>query len=88
MYTATRWRHDVFVAGEIPDEERLRAFGFLVTAGIGHRLAAAGLIERVIDAATEPFEQLKGGHTHLRLEGVHVTGYEKTNSHPVACSMI
>ncbi len=41
-------RHHVIVRGEVPDEQRLGRRGLFMAPGVGHRLAAAGLVARVI----------------------------------------
>ena len=42
------------------DEEGFGGGGIVLAAAVGHRLAAAGLIERVLDRAAEPLEELQG----------------------------
>jgi hypothetical protein len=53
----------------------------LVAAAVGHRLAAAGLVERVVDLAAEALEQLERGDADLREEGVDVAGNEQGHFH-------
>jgi hypothetical protein len=68
-------------AQEAPDEEGFGGGGIVLAAAVGHRLPAAGLIERVLDRAAEPLDELQGRDAHLREEGVDVTGNEEPELH-------
>jgi hypothetical protein len=81
VHAAARGTHHVVEAREVPDEERLGTCGFLVTARVGHGLPAAGLVERIVDLASEALQQFEGGDADLRLESVHVAGNEETDAH-------
>ncbi len=72
---------DVVVAGEIAHEELLGGARLRAAAGVGHRLAAAGLVERVFDLAAKAFQKLQSGDANLWLEGVDVAGDEKSDAH-------
>ena len=52
---------DVIEAGEVAHEQRLSGGGFVVEPAIYHRLAAAGLVARVVDVVAEPLEQFDLG---------------------------
>ena len=64
---------------EALDEEGLGGGGIVLAAAVGHRLPAAGLIERVLNRAAEPLEELERGDAHFREKGVDVTGDEEPN---------
>ncbi len=66
---------------EALDEEGLGGRGIFLAAAVGHRLAAAGLVERIIDGAAEPLEELQRRDAHLWEEGVDVTGNEEPELH-------
>ena len=55
--------------------------GIVLATAVGHRLPAAGLIERILDRAAESLEELQGRDAHLREEGVDVTGDEEPKLH-------
>jgi hypothetical protein len=59
MDAARRRPDDVVVAGEIAREHAFRAGSFSVGAAIRHRLAAAGLLLRIVDVDAEAFEQFE-----------------------------
>ena len=59
MNATAGWRDDVVVAGEIAHEQRLGVRAFGIETAVGHRLAAAGLVARIVDIMTEPLEQLE-----------------------------
>ena len=48
--------------------------GLLLKAGIGHRLSAARLVQRVGHVETQMLQQLVGGNTHLGIYHIYVTG--------------
>src|SRR5271163_2789131 len=81
MHAAAGRSDDVVVAREVLDEQRLGAGGFLMASRIGHGLPAAGLVHRILDAATQPFQQLQCRNTDFRLECIHVARNEKTHTH-------
>jgi hypothetical protein len=54
--------------------------GLLVGAAVGHRLAAAGLVERVVDLDAQFLQQLQGRHPDLRIEHVEVTGNHQSHT--------
>src|SRR6516164_1033171 len=56
---AARWRDHIVEAGEIAHEQRLRVGGLNIKPAIGHWLSAAGLVARVYDLVTEPFQKLQ-----------------------------
>ena len=53
----------------------------VLAAAVGHRLAAAGLVERIDDLDAEALEQLQRGNADLREEGVDVAGNEQSYPH-------
>ena len=55
--------------------------GVILATAIRHRLSATGLVERVIDRAAELLEELQCGDSHLRKEGIDVTGNEEADLH-------
>ena len=61
-----------------------------MAARVGHRLAAAGLVERIFDLATEALEEFKRRDPDLRMEGVYVARDEQTDAHGChsGCGMI
>ena len=65
------------------DEVALRRRGFGLAAGVRHRLAAAGLVERIVDLAAEPLEQLQRGDADLGEEGIDVAGDEQGDAHDI-----
>jgi len=66
---------------EAPDEVGFGGGGIVLATAVGHRLAAAGLVERVLDRAAEPLEELQGRDAHFGEESVDVTGNKKSNLH-------
>ena len=66
---------------EAADEVCLGGGGLFLAAAVGHRLPAASLFERVLDRATEPFEEFQRRYAHFREEGVDVAGYEEADLH-------
>ena len=78
---ASRRRDDLAVAGEVAREQRLGVACVAVAAAVGHRLAAAGLVERVVDVAAEALEELERGDSHLGKEGIDVARYEQGHLH-------
>ena len=81
MDAATRRRHDVVEAGEVAHEQRLGVGSFRVEPAVRHRLAAAGLIERIYDLVSEPLEQLEGRDANLGEKCVDVAGDKKPDPH-------
>jgi hypothetical protein len=78
---ASRRRHDVLVAGEVAREQRLGVARLGVAAAVGHRLAAACLLERIVDLAADALEQLERRDPHLGEEGVDVARHEQRDLH-------
>jgi len=66
---------------EAADEERFGGGGIFLAAAVGHRLTAAGLIERILDRAAEPGQELQGRDAHFREKGINVTGDKKPDLH-------
>src|SRR5262249_26359592 len=66
---------------EAVDEVGFGGGGVFLAAAVGHRLSAAGLLERVLDRTAEPFEKLEGRDAYFREEGVDVTGDEESDLH-------
>jgi hypothetical protein len=66
---------------EAADEEGFGSGGIFLATAVGHRLPAAGLLERVLDLAPEPLQQLQGRDAHFRGKCVDVTRNEKANLH-------
>ena len=66
---------------EAVDEEGFGGGGIFLATAVGHRLPAAGLIERVLDRAAEPLEELQGRDAHFGEESVDVTGNEEPDLH-------
>src|SRR6516225_8895417 len=56
---AARRRDHVVEAGEIAHEQRVGVGGLNIEPAIGHWLSAAGLVARVYDLVTEPFQELE-----------------------------
>jgi hypothetical protein len=71
----------VVVAGEVTDEQLLGGLGLLVGATVGHRLAAAGLVEGIVDLDAELFQQLERRHPDLGIEHVDVAGDHQSYAH-------
>ncbi len=68
---ATRRRpDDVVVAGEVARKHALGAGCLGLRAAVGHRLAAAGLLLRIVDLDAEAFEQFERGDPHFGIERV------------------
>ena len=61
---------------EAADEEGFGGGGIVLATAVGHRLAAAGLIERVFDRATESLEELQGRDAHFGEKCVDITWNE------------
>ena len=59
------------------DEVGLGGGGIVLTAAVGYRLPASGLIERVRHRAAESLEELQGRNAHFGEEGVDVAGNEE-----------
>ena len=57
-----------------------------MAAGIGHGLAAAGLVEGIVDLAAEPLEQFQRRDPDLGKERVDVTGDEEGDAHEILTS--
>ena len=74
-------RHDVVEAGEVAHEQRLGAGRFRVEPAVRHRLAAAGLIVRVLDVVAKPLQELKRRDANLREKCVDVAGDKKPDPH-------
>src|SRR5262245_3498022 len=55
--------------------------GVFLTTAVGHRLAAAGLLERILHRAAEPLKEFQGGDANFREKGVDVTGDEESDLH-------
>jgi len=83
---AAGWGHDVIEAFEVLHEQTLGASRLGVTAAIGHRLSAAGLIERIGDFETEPLQELQRGNADFRKQRIHITRYEQGDSHACTAS--
>ena len=66
---------------EAADEEVFGGGGIVLATAVGHRLPAAGLIERILDRATESLEELKGRDAHLGEKRVDVAGNEEPKLH-------
>src|SRR5208337_1762229 len=66
---------------EALDEEGFGGGGIFLATAVGHRLPAAGLIERILDRAAEPLKKLQGRDAHFREKGVDVTRNKKSNLH-------
>ncbi len=79
---ATRGRpDDVVVAGEVAREHALGAGGLGLRAAVGHRLAAAGLLLRIVDLDAEAFEQFERGDAHLGVERIDKTRDKQGDFH-------
>lgn len=80
-HAAGRGPHDVV----IPFEQCIHAFGerlgVALESRIGHRLSAAGLVERVVHVAAHAAEQFAGSASHFGVDGVDVTGDEQSDFH-------
>lgn len=80
-HAAGRGSHDVV----IPFEQCIHAFGerlgVALESRIGHRLSAAGLVERVVHVAAHAAEQFAGSASHFGVDGVDVTGDEQSDFH-------
>lgn len=80
-HAAGRGPHDVV----IPFEQCIHAFGerlgVALESCIGHRLSAAGLVERVVHVAAHAAEQFAGSASHFGVDGVDVTGDEQSDFH-------
>ncbi len=61
---------------EAVDKEGFGGCGIFLATAVGHRLAAAGLIERILNRATESLEELQGRDAHFGEKGVDVAGNE------------
>jgi hypothetical protein len=81
VHAAVRWGDDVVVAGEVADEQLLGGLGFLVGAAVRHRLAAARLVEGVVDPDAELLQQLQGRHPDLGIEHIDVAGDHQSYAH-------
>jgi len=55
---APGWPDDRVEILEAVDEEGFGGGGIVLATAVGHRLAAAGLVERILDRAAEPLEEL------------------------------
>jgi hypothetical protein len=72
---------DVVVIGEVADEELLGGLGLYVRAAVGHRLAAACLVERVVNLHAEFLQQLQRCHTDLGIEHVDIARNHQSDAH-------
>ena len=63
---------------EVPSPQNRRIAG---AAGVRHRLSAAGLLGIVMHRAPRPSQHRDGGHRHLRMDLVEVTGNEEVDIH-------
>ena len=82
MVDATSRRSDdVVEAGEILHKKRLGRGRVILASAVGHRLATAGLIQRVGDLDPETFEQLQRRNRNLRKDCVDVTRHEQRGFH-------
>lgn len=50
------------------------------TAGVGHGLAAAGLVFGEFDFAAKPLQHIAGGEADIRVDLIDITGDEQTNT--------
>ena len=80
-HAAGRRTHDVIVFFE----QRVHAFrqrlGVLFEPRIGHRLTAAGLVQRVFDLAAHLAQQFVRRPAHLGIHRIDVTGNEQSDLH-------
>ena len=74
-------RDDVVVGSEYLQEPLRQWPGVVVQAGVGHGLAAAGLLFGIFDLQSLPFEQFKRGQAYLWVELVDVAGNEQADAH-------
>src|SRR5471030_2289994 len=81
MNAARRWTDNVVVISEISGEYPLCAGRFLLRAAIRHRLAAAGLLLRIIHFYAQTFEQFEGRDTDFGIERIDKTGNEQSDFH-------
>ena len=81
MRAASRRRDDVLVAPEILHEQRLGRGRVVAAAAVAHGLAAACLVERILDLDTEPLEELQRGDADFGEEGVDVARNEQRHFH-------
>jgi hypothetical protein len=75
------WRNDVVEFAEVFDEEIGTSAGEVFEPGVGHGLAAAGLIGRIDNFAAAFFQQLKSRYAYLWIKLVDITGNKKANAH-------
>jgi hypothetical protein len=78
---ASRWPDDVIVFLEVLYKEKFGCCRIYLVPAVGHRLPAAGLIERVTYINPESLQKLQSGYADLREQHIDVAGYEETNSH-------
>jgi hypothetical protein len=72
---------DVIKAREVAHEQRLGSGRLRIEPAVRHRLAATGLIARIVDIVAEPLQKLERGDADVREEGVDIAGNEKTDFH-------
>jgi hypothetical protein len=81
VHAATRRSDDRVELFEAIDKESLGSSGIVLATTVSHRLPAAGLIERVLDRAAEPFEEFKRRNADLRKKGVDIARNEESDLH-------
>ena len=80
-HAAGRGGHHVIIPGEEGVHPLGQRPGILLEPGVGHRLAAAGLVERILHVASQPNEQFVGSARHPGVERIDVTGNKESDFH-------
>ncbi len=77
-YATSRRGHHMIVAGKNPEKPLCQRPRLFRTAGVGHGLAAAGLLLGELDVYTKPPEHPERGKANLRVELIDVARDEET----------
>lgn len=80
-HAAGRRAHDIVVCFEQRIHAFRQRFGVFFETRIGHRLTAAGLVQRIVDLAADLAQQLVRRPPHLGIDRIDVTGNEQSDFH-------
>src|ERR1700733_761732 len=70
---------DEVVFFEVLHKEMFGWSGVDLVSTVGHGLAAAGLVERVLHIESKSLQELKGGYANFRKDHVDVTRYKEAD---------
>src|SRR5690606_19801707 len=78
---AARGADDRLVGGEGSEKGLGQRAGLLQAAGVGHRLAAAGLLRGIVNFTTDALQTLRRRHADIGVELVDIAGDEQADAH-------